>query len=541
MLSHIAATVYTPGFNQFRQEILEPASDLYAFAPDVVIVGFNLEDVFPDAVSRFATLAPGERDALRREILDLCRSLSTQFRESAAPQAQLLLQTLVPPFGAYDPLVRGRQAIHAFVRDVNAELEACVATLDYARLVQECGARTWTDPRTYFTARIPVAQRHWLDVARCYATYIRAARGAEVKCLVLDLDDTLWGGVLGEDGFDGIRIGDTYPGVVFKRFQEYLLALHADGYILAISSKNDVEDVTHVLRHHPGMVLREHHFAAIEAHWDEKADAIREISRQIHITPDHMLLVDDNPVEIAKVRAAVPGISCLRLQSPPADFPRQFDAQRCFGRLRVTGDDRTRGRRYADDRQRRALRHGVSSIGEFYRTLDQRLDVYVNHAPHAPRIAQLTHRTNQFNLTTRCLTESEATALMARPDVVLLTADLRDRFGESGTIAFVQIRHVADTWVFENWLMSCRVLGRTVEESLLEAIAARARSAGVETLVGLYAPTKKNAPFADFYVRNGFVDAGPSADGHRQFRLGLSDWRPRESFVAIGEGNVQAA
>ncbi len=539
LLSDVDAAVYKPHFNQFRQEILNPSSGLYQFRPDVTIVAFNIEDVFPEAVGRFATLDAAGREALRGEVLALYRTLREAFRQHAAPGGRLLIQNLVPPFDAYDPLVRGDSAIQTFVDGINAELRADASTLDYARLVRESGGRAWTDPRTYYTARIPVAQGHWLDLARWHATYVRAALNLEVKCIVLDLDHTLWGGVLGEDGFEGIRIGDTYPGNVFKRFQEYLLALHANGYILAISSKNDPDDVREVLERHPGMVLRSQHFAAVEAHWNSKADGIREISRQIQISYDHMLFVDDNPVEIAKVRAAIPGISCLHLQSPPLNFPAQFEAQRKLGKLLVTEEDRHRGQQYFEDRQRREYKQSAASLDEFYRTLAQRLTVFTSHAPHVPRMAQLTQRTNQFNMTTIRLTEAEVAAMVDRPDYVLVTADLRDQFGDSGTIAYVQIKKEPRTWTIENWLMSCRVLGRTVEERLLDEICRWAKDAGVDTIVAAYVPTRKNAPFAAFYATNGFAAAGADEGGRRTFRLDLAGWQPRKAFVEIIPGSGQ--
>jgi len=540
-LSGVGAEIYTPHFNQFRQEILNPDSALYAFKPDVVIAGFSLEDVFPDPISRFSALKETERNALREQVVELFTTLARGFRGNAADSSQILIQNLIAPPGVYDPLVRTETSIHRFIESINVELPHRVAgyarVLDYARIVSDCGSRSWTDPRIYYSARIPVAQRHWIPLAAAYASYIRAMLNMEIKCIVLDLDNTLWGGVLAEEGLDRIQLGETFPGNVYRRFQQYLASLHGAGYVLAISSKNNMEDVREVLNGHPQMVLREPHFAAIRANWNSKAQNILEISKEIQITCDQMLFIDDNPVEIAAVRAAIPEIRCLHIDSPPLDFPKQFEALRCFGRLVLTEEDRHRGRQYFEDRQRREFKQSTPSLEAFYRTLKQRLTIHTNHASHAARIAQLTQRTNQFNMTTIRLSESDVIGLMSQSGVVLITADLTDSFGDSGTVAFVQMRMKDETWEIENWLMSCRVLGRTVEDALMEFIQQKARDAGVEMIAATYIPTKKSAPFADFYVRSGFSEVGSTTNGGRRFELPLTRTPPKyaEKFVEIVE------
>jgi FkbH-like protein len=543
MLSDIGADIYKSHYNQFRQEVLNPDSDLYRFNPEVTIVAFNLEDVFPDRISRFPALSDQERQSLSSDVLALYRMIAENFRRYSAG-GRLLLQNLVAPFDAYDDLARADNSIHSWIDTLNRELPRIVDgyadtfVLDYARLVNEAGTRTWTDPRTYYMARIPVAQSNWIALGACYATYIRALSNLDAKCIVLDLDNTLWGGVLGEDGFDGIQIGDTYPGIVFKRFQEYLLGLYSSGYILAISSKNNHEDVIDVLRRHPSMILREQHFAAIKANWNSKEQSIREISREIQISCDHMLFIDDNPVEIAKVGSAIPGITCLHLPSPPLEFGRKLESRRRLGKLLITEEDRRRGSQYFQDRQRRETEKTAGSLSDFYRSLKQRVSVHVDYLPHTARMAQLTQRTNQFNMTTIRLTESEVRRMISSPDYMLLTADLCDEFGDSGTIAFIQIRKLERSWIIENWLMSCRVLGRTVEQRLLDYIVERARVAHVDMVFANYAPTKKNRPFADFYLKNGFTQIETADGGAARFAVHCSELAPHESFVEIVEGEA---
>ena len=537
-ISDVRCEVYKPGFNQFRQEILNGRSGLYEFQPDVSIVAFGLEDIVPDAVAKFPMLSDAERQRHKGEVLELCESLVENYTASAASSI-LFIQNLAVPFATFDPLVRDGRGIDGFVAEVNTGLQGIARrhsntyVMDYARLVATVGAGHWTDSRTYYTARMPVSQENWLAMAEMYGKYVRGALNMDVKCVVLDLDNTLWGGVLGEDGLDGIAVGDTYPGNVFRRFQEYLLSLFAGGYILAISSKNDHDDVIEVLRGHPGMILREEHFAAIKANWKTKAENIREISQEIGITPDQMLFIDDNPVEVANVSAANAGIRCLHLQSPPLNFQKQIEEARCISKLTLTEEDRDRGRQYSDERKRREFKAKISSVEDFYRDLKQRLTIHVDHEPHRARIAQLSQRTNQFNMATLRLSEADVGRMLASSDYLLLTADLEDRFGSSGTVVYAQVRKLERSWEIENFLMSCRVLGRGVEDSVMDFVFAEANKAEVEAVFGTYIPTKKNKPFADFYSRCGFEEVEASGSGEKRFGRKAIDHIPRARFVEL--------
>jgi len=533
-LSDLDAKIYQPHFNQFRQELLSPDSGLYAFEPEVVIAGFALEDVYPELTARLPTLSLGERQAFRDEVLALVASLRQAFWRHAPTGARLLLHNFLTPYGSYERPGQGLGSLGDFVQELNAKVAAGGDIVDYAGIAAAAGLRDWTDPRIYFMARIPVAQQHWVHLARAYGRYIRAIANIDIKCIVLDLDNTLWGRVLGEDGFDGIQMGDGFPGLVFRALQQYLLGLYADGYVLAICSKNDSDDVIAVLRDHPDMVLRESHFAAIEANWNEKVDNIRRIAADIQLSTDHMLFVDDNPVEVAKVRAAFPGMRCVHLQSPPVDFLRQFATQRCFAKLVATEEDANRGRQYFEERQRRSAKLGTTSLEDFYRSLNQRMTLFVDNAAHVQRIAQLTQRTNQFNMTTLRLSEAEVAALIARTDYRLITANLADQFGDSGTVAYVQIMEGDAEWILDNWLMSCRILGRTVEQALLKQICAWAEAAGIHRIIGRYRRTKKNAPFGGFYIECGFARMAPRTDGeYEEFVLRPSEWTPPKTYVQL--------
>jgi FkbH-like protein len=252
-----------------------------------------------------------------------------------------------------------------------------------------------------------------------------------------------------------------------------------------------------------------------------------------------MLFIDDNPVELCKVKSALPTINCVHLETPPLNFPAKFARLRCFGKLAITAEDKQRGKMYLRDRQRRDLRQKTTSLDDFYRNLGQRLIVYVNSKKHLPRIVQLTQRTNQFNMTTTRLTERGAEDLLNRPDYLLITAELADTFGDNGVIAYAQIRRLDRAWHIDNLLMSCRVLGRMVEESLLDHLIQIARSEGVDSIEASFVMTRKNAPFADFYIRNGFTQVGNGAEngsGRIKYAINVGAHIRRNLLVEVVNG-----
>lgn len=547
MLEDLDCEIYTGRYNQIHQEVVDHESALYKFRPDITILDLSIEDIFQDRIANFPILKPSERNEFKREILDTYQLLAQCFhdRMPVSGRSFLLVQNQSYPFQAYDPLAGFDDSLQAFVRDINRDLaQLCrkfpnTYLLDGAALMEQHGIRGWRDPRLYYTVHIPVAQQNWLHLSNAYVGYIKAALNLTLKCIVLDLDNTLWGGILGEEGMDNIQLGNTYPGAAFRKFQQYLLSLHANGYILAIASKNNSDDVREVLQRHRSMVLKQEHFAGIKVNWREKAENIKELSREIGISVDHMLFVDDNPVEIGKVKSALPTITCVQLDSPPLDFLPQFERLRCFGKLTLTEEDRLRGEWYFRDRQRRELKQDTISLEDFHVNLRQRLTIHANSRRHLPRIVQLTERTNQFNMATIRLTERQAEELLKRPEYLLVTAELADRFGDNGIIAYAQIKKADRIWQLENFLMSCRVLGRMAEETLLDQLIEMAKEQGAEFLEARFVMTKKNAPFADFYPRNGFaaLDSVSDNGNGKRYVLNLASHNPHARMIEVVKNN----
>jgi FkbH-like protein len=379
-----------------------------------------------------------------------------------------------------------------------------VYVLDYDHLVARRGADDFEDRRKWLTVRLPVRADELPSLAREWVRFLHPLTGRICKCLAVDLDNTLWGGVIGEDGMDGIKLDSGPHGFAWQSLQRALLDLHARGVILAIASKNNPAEATEAIEKHPGMLLRMHHFAAVRINWNDKATSLREIAAELNIGIDSIAFLDDNPVERAWVRGQLPDVTVIELPDDPIRYADAVREAPVFERLSLTEEDRSRGRMYAEQRMRTELQSSTTSLEDFYRSLDMVVEIAPVTAATLSRTAQLTQKTNQFNLTTRRYTEQQIADFAADPACKVYTMKVVDRMGDNGLVGVAITRDAGDVAEVDSFLMSCRVIGRTVETALLSHIAEEARGRGRQTLRGWYAPTKKNAPCKEFYSSHGF-------------------------------------
>jgi FkbH-like protein len=387
-------------------------------------------------------------------------------------------------------------------------------------VVARFGRTRWHDERKWLTMRMPIAADGIACLAREYLRYVLPILGCTRKALVVDLDNTLWGGIIGEDGIQGIKLGADYPGAAFVALQRVILDLYQRGIILAICSKNNPEDALGVLREHPGMLLRPEHFAVLCINWNDKVGNLREIAEELNIGTDALAFLDDNPVERERVRSEMPEVYVIELPSDPMDYAAAL--QRCpvFERLALSTEDRDRGRYYAGERQRKDLQQSATSLEDFYKSLRMEVEIAEVNAATLARVAQLTQKTNQFNLMTRRYTEQQISALAQDPHWRVYSLRVRDRFGDNGLVGVAMAHRLEDSIEIDNFLLSCRVIGRTVETALLAHLAEVAVSEGATILRGCYIPTKKNAPAKDFYPNHGF-NLVAEADGITTWELDL--------------------
>jgi len=361
------------------------------------------------------------------------------------------------------------------------------------------------------------------------ARLLAALRGHSRKCLVLDLDNTVWGGVIGDDGLEGIKLaqGDA-TGEAHLALQEMALTLRQRGIVLAVSSKNEEAAARAPFQKHPEMLLKEDHFAVFQANWQDKATNIKAIAEELCLGLDAMVLVDDNPMERDLVRRMLPQVAVPELPEDPALYARTLAAAGYFESIAFSAEDRERAEMYQSNARRVTLQKQAGDLDSYLASLEMEIVFAPFDRAGRARISQLINKSNQFNLTTRRYSEADVAAAEADSDLFTLQVRLVDRFGDNGMISVIICRPDAGgndrrrTWQIDTWLMSCRVLGRKVEQMVLREILMRAREEGIDTLIGVYRPSEKNAMVRDHYAKLGFAKLSEEPDGTGIWTLACS-------------------
>ena len=506
----VALETHLGEFNAYAQEILDPGSALYRFQPDVAVLAVQTRDVAP-------ALWRGESAA--DDVLGRFGGWIRSFRTYS--KAALIVHSLEVPAMACagildaqreDNTAQAIQRINHGLRVLAGEHRG-VYILDYDGLVARHGREHWGDARKWLTVRLPVASANLPHLAAEWLRFLHPLAGKVAKCVAVDLDNTLWGGVIGEDGIDGIRLGAEYPGAAFQEVQRVLLDLRRRGILLAVASKNNPADAMEALSGHPGMVLQPGHFAAMRINWNEKARSLREIAEELNIGLDAIAFLDDNPVERQQIREQAPEAIVVHLPEDPMGYAQAVRDCPWFERLALSEEDRQRGEYYAAQRERGALQRSVTSKEDFYRGLEQVAEIAPVNAQTLARVAQLTQKTNQFNLTTRRYTEQQIFEMSACPAWRVWSLRVKDRYADNGLVGVAVARVDGPVCEIDSFLMSCRVIGRTLETALLAHLAKDARARGANILQGWFLPTKKNAPASEFYPDHGFEVAETTTEG----------------------------
>jgi len=502
--------VYVGDFNTFVQDMLDGQSALYRFAPNAVVLAVRTDQAAPELGRNFADLAPEAAQQAAEHVIRSYEQWISAFRRYS--QAALIVHSLErpfsPSFGVLDSQSEGGQS--GLIRQINRELRRIVAgfhgvySLDYDALVARHGSEHWHDERKWLTARLPIAAGCLLQMAREWMRFIAPLAGRSAKVLVVDLDNTLWGGVIGEDGMVGIKVGPEYPGAAHQALQRTLLDLSRRGILLAVCSKNNLDDAMEALENHPGMLVRAKHFAALRINWGDKSQNLREIAQELNVGIDALAFLDDNPFEREQVRTALPEVTVIDLPKNPLEYSSAIRNCPVFERLTLSAEDQQRTAMYAEQRERASAEQTFQSKEDFFRFLEQEAELDPVSELTLPRVAQLTQKTNQFNLTTRRYTETQIAELAKKPEWHILSIKVRDRFGDHGLVGVAIAHDEGEQCEVDTFLLSCRVIGRTVETALLAHLADRAAERGCRRLVGWFLPTKKNAPARDFYQQHGF-------------------------------------
>ena len=529
--------VFAGSFGQYRQELLDPASPLLQFRPDLILLSLDARQATTGLP--IAATAKEVEEALARaieELRELWRHARSTFNATVIQQS--CLDVSEPLFGSYDRLVPAAPSrLIARLNDLLAEaaLQEGVLLLDLARASARDGIDAWFDVARWLQGKMEIAPQAASRYGEMVARLIGAQRGQSRKCLVLDLDNTLWGGEVGDVGMAGIMLGEgSALGEAHLALQRYAKLLKDRGVILAVCSKNEHALAETAFRQHPEMVLRLPDIAAFVANWNDKVENLRNIAERLNIGLDSLVFVDDNPVERARVRQALPMVAVPELPNDPALYVRCIAEAGYFEAVSFTAEDLQRGEQYATNAAREALRGVSQSVDDFLRGLE----MSVTYGPIGPvdlaRATQLINKTNQFNTTTRRYSADEVARFAAAPENITLQFRLADRFGDNGLVSVMILRTADDPGVLDvdTWVMSCRVFGRQLENEAMSIAVEAARGRGIRVLRADYIPTERNGVVSGLFRSLGFTAvSGTEAGGASQWILNTAEYAAPPTFI----------
>jgi FkbH-like protein len=453
----------------------------------------------------------------------------------ANSNAVCIFQTFAAPvetlFGSLDRSLKGTR--RSLIDDINRELAEYVfgsgdVLLDVAGLAETVGLAAWHDTQLWNMAKLSFSDELIPLYADHLARTVAAIRGKSRKVLILDLDNTVWGGVIGDDGLDGIKIaqGDA-QGEAHLAVQRFGIDLRQRGIVLAVSSKNNDDVAREPFEKHPEMLLKLDHIAVFQANWSDKATNIQAIAEELSLGLDAMVFLDDNPMERGLVRKLLPEVAVPELPEEPAYYTRTLAAAGYFEAVAFAKEDLMRAGFYQDNTKRANLQKRAGGVDAYLASLDMIITFRPFDATGRARIVQLINKSNQYNLTTRRYTDPEVTDAQDDPDVFTLQVRLADIFGDNGMISVVICRPgISGEWEVDTWLMSCRVLGRKVEHMVLREILEHARAAGIHKIIGTYRPTEKNKLVIDHYAKLGFTMVSEEESGLTRWELVVADAKP---------------
>jgi len=501
----ISASIYEGPYNQYAQEILNLDSNFYKFKPDIVFLIIDSRDIF-DELYHFPYSKSIDQKKLWvtkkiSEINDLVNFFTKQ------SNATMILSNLnIPndsPYGISEQKLD--YGLLDMIQEFNSTLNLkyknleYVAILDFNAFVSKHGEDNIFDPKQYFFGDIRISIKFLPYYGQEIMKFLISFLGLTKKCLVLDLDNTLWGGIVGEDGFNGIKLGPEPPGNVFVEFQKTILSLHQRGIILAINSKNNFDDAIEIIRKHPYMILNENHFSSIKINWNDKVSNIKQIAEELNIGLDSIVFLDDDKVNQEFVKSMLPDVFVPELPEDPSMYSKYLQNLIQFSILKITNEDKQRGKMYAQQKIRNELKISSPDLTTFLKKLDLKITIKKVDAFSLPRVSQLILKTNQFNLSTKRYQESEINLMVNDPNFFIGYVNVKDKFGDNGiTGVFIIKKESKKIWVIDTFLLSCRVMGRDIEKGMFVYIVNEARKQNIEQIKSKFIPTQKNKPVEDF-------------------------------------------
>lgn len=514
--SDITCATYLCGYGQYNQDILDQSSKLYEFSPDITFMIIDTRSVLSTLFYTPYTIPANDRRTyIDKRVADFVNLVKT-FKNRTGSKL-VLTNCSIPTYSPYGICeVRTEYGLKEMVYDFNARLSDAfrsdpqVFLFDFNSFVAKYGEINVLDYRQFLVGDIKVSLSYIPHLAEELMGYVKANLGVNRKCIVLDLDNTLWGGIIGEDGFDRIDLSLKPPGMAFMEFQRVLLALYQRGVILAINSRNNEDEALRAIRDHPFMVLREEHFATMKINWSDKISNMKEIAQELNIGLDSIVYFDDDPINRELMSKAIPQIKTIDLPDDPSLYASTLMQINDFNTLVMTNEDRKRGEMYREEHKRTELKRSSSNLEDFLKQLEIRVTMKKANNFTIPRIAQLTLKTNQFNLTTRRYQEEDVETLAQDHTKLIGCAQTQDKFGDNGItgVYIVNKNHVDKEWCIDTFLLSCRVMGRGIEDAMMGYILSKAKEEGVIKVKAEFIPTKKNKPCEQLLPNFGFKKEG---------------------------------
>lgn len=507
--------IHISGYNQYAQEILKPESELYKVKQDFMILAVRLEELYPDLYTSFEALKL-QLQKISDTIIENYESLIFNIQKNT--KTNILINNFMIPIYSYSSLCdfMDEHSQVNFIRSLNFKLIKMarkftgVYIVDIEYLATNLGGKNIIDRKMWYISKNPYKLSFYKELSKEYIKYIKAINGINKKCIVLDLDNTLWGGIVGEDGFNGIKIDNNYPGICYKDFQIELRKLKNRGVLLAINSKNNYEDAMKVINEHPDMILRKKDFSSIMINWLDKASNIKNISEELNIGIDSMIFIDDNPAECELVNQTFNNmVKTVVMPSNPIGYADILNNLNDFETLNITEEDINKTEIYKAQVKRKLFSETFINLEDYYKSLE--MIAYIRSADDfsISRIAQLTQKTNQFNMTTRRYTEEDIGNMVNLDSYNIYYMRVMDKFGDNGIVGVCIINKKSlNEWYIDTLLLSCRVMKRKLENAFMAFIYAQAKENNIHLLKGEYIRTMKNISVSNFYEEIGFSNEG---------------------------------
>jgi FkbH-like protein len=519
--------IFEADYNQIDRQVLDPDSELYGFDPSYTVILKSTEKL----LRQFYQTGHDERNHFAEKQADHMEHLYTTITGRIG--SKVLFNTFPETddniFGNYATKLTSSflyqvKSLNLFLMD-RARVCKKMFLADFSTIMNRVGLDAGFDPRMYVNADMVFSLELLPALVKSIHDIIEALSGKFKKCLILDLDNTTWGGVIGDDGIEGIQVGDLGIGKAFTRLQLWVKELKNRGIILAVCSKNTEAVAKEPFERHPDMILRLEDIAVFVANWENKVDNIRHIQDVLQISFDSMVFLDDNPFEREMVKQAIPELTVPALPEDPSEYLVYLATQNLFETASFTEEDLERTEQYQVEAKRVQLKQSYANEEQFLESLQMVSEARPFDAFSIPRIAQLSQRSNQFNLRTMRYTEEEIGKFASGRDYFTISFTLQDNFGDNGLISVIILQKKENYLFIDTWIMSCRVLKRSMENFVLNTLVEIARNNGYTRLTGEYIPTPKNGLVENHYTQLGFVNN----DDH--FILDITDYQPRKTYI----------